>query len=247
MVALPANVHVFDNADAIARAAAAAVLEVVASSRRARIAVCLSGGSTPKHLYQLLLEPPHAAGIPWDRMHWFWGDERFVPLADQRSNAGMACSAFLKRARAPLETIHVIPVTSGSAAHSADRYEQELKEFYGAGEFDPARPLFDLVLLDLGEDGHTASLFPGSPALGERRRWVTAIEEAGREPYVPRITLTFAALQPAQEVLFLVSGAAKQRAMARILAGDDVPAARVRPNGRLRWFVDHAALPENVP
>lgn len=247
MVALPANIHVFENAEVVAQAAAAAFLEVVASSPSDRIAICLSGGSTPKRLYQLLLEPRHAAGIPWDRVHWFWGDERFVPLTDERSNAGMAFCAFLTRARAPLEAIHVIPVTSGSAAHSANRYEQELKQFYGAGELDPAHPLFDLMLLGLGEDGHTASLFPGSPALGERRRWVSAIEQAGQEPYVPHITLTLPALQSAREVLPFVSGAAKQRAMARVLAGDDVPAARVRPIGRLRWFVDRTALPVNAP
>ena len=246
MAALPANVHVFDNGEAVAQAAAAAFREIIASSPGDRIAVCLSGGSTPKSLYKLLLEQGNGKRIPWDRVHWFWGDERFVPMRDERSNAGMAWGAFLAHAPEPLETVHVIPLTSNSAAHSAELYEEELKEFYGARQLDPARPLFDLVLLGLGEDGHTASLFPGSPALDERERWVTSVEEAGQAPFVPRVTLTFPALESAREVLLLVSGAGKRNALARVLAGEDLPAARVRPTGRLRWLVDRAAAPEDA-
>jgi 6-phosphogluconolactonase len=242
-----ADLQVFENGEAVAQAAAAAFVEIFANSSRDRVAVCLSGGSTPKRLYQLLKEPRNANGIPWDRVHWFWGDERFVPMRDERSNAGMAWGAFLAHAPAPLCNVHVIPLTANTAEDSADLYEAELKAFYGTRKLDPARPLFDLVLLGLGEDGHTASLFPGSKALGERERWVTAVVKAGQEPYVPRMTLTIPALKSAREVLFLVSGSGKRNALARVLAGEDLPAARVRPIGRLRWLVDRAAAQENTP
>lgn len=242
----PANVHAFENGEAVAQAAAAAVLEKIASSPGDRIAVCLSGGSIPKRLYELLLEKGNARRIPWDRVHWFWGDERFVPVRDERSNVGMAWRAFLAQAPESLDTIHMVPVTSNSAGHGAALYEEELKRFYGADEFDPARPLFDCVLLGLGEDGYTASLFPGSPALAERDRWVTSVEDAGQAPFVPRVTLTLPALQSAREVLFLVSGAAKRNVLARVLAGEDLPAARLRPTSRLRWLADRAAAPEDA-
>lgn len=245
MAALPENVHVFDDGEAVAQAAAAALREIVANSPRERIAVCLSGGSTPKRIYRLLLDPNYRERIPWDRVHWFWGDERFVSMRDERSNAGMAWAAFLADAPEPLDNVHVVPLTSNSAAHSAALYEEVLKRFYGANQLDPARPLFDLVLLGLGEDGHTASLFPGSPALDERQRWVTSVDQAGQEPFVPRVTLTLPALESTREVLFLVSGAAKRKALARVLAGEDLPAARVRPRGRTRWLIDRTAAPED--
>ena len=241
------SLQVFESGEAVAQAAAAAFHGIVASSPRDRIAVCLSGGSTPRRLYELLAEPARRDRIPWDRVHWFWGDERFVPKQDPRSNAGMAWRTFLAHAPGRLETVHVVPTATDGVRQSAELYEDELKTFYGAGELDPVRPLFDLVLLGLGEDGHTASLFPGAPALNEREHWVTAVEQAGREPYVPRVTLTFPALESACEVLFLVSGPGKRDALARVLAGHDVPAARVRPVGRLRWFADRAAVPEDAP
>jgi 6-phosphogluconolactonase len=239
------NVQVHANLEAIAESAAAAFFDAIAKSARDRIAVCLSGGSTPQRFHTFLLERQSSNRIPWDRVHWFWGDERFVPLRDERSNGGMAWRALLSHAPQPLQTLHFVPMTSRSAAESAALYEGALKDFYGAPELDPARPLFDLVLLGLGEDGHTASLFPGSPALSERERWVTFVEDAGQEPCVPRVTLTLPALESAREVLFLVSGSAKHQAMARVLAGEDVPAARVRPVGRVRWFVDRAAAAED--
>lgn len=246
MATLPDNVHVFENGEAVAQAAAAACRRIMANAPRDRIAICLSGGSTPRRLYKLLVERDHDVRIPWDRVHWFWGDERFVPMRDERSNAGMAWRAFLGHAPAPIEIVHLVTIDGHSPEHSAEFYQTELKRFYGAAELDPARPLFELVLLGLGQDGHTASLFPRSQALEERERWVTSVEEAGQEPYVPRVTLTLPALQSAREVLFLVCGPAKREAMARVLAGEDLPAARVRPVGRLRWLVDRVAAPEDA-
>lgn len=245
MSIVPANVRIFETGEAVAQAAAAALCEAVAHSLNGRVSVCLAGGSTPKRLYRLLLEPCHSDRIPWDRVHWFWGDERFVPMRDERSNARMVWGAFLAYMPAPLENIHPVSMNTNSPAHSAELYEQELKRFYGADELDPARPLFDLVLLGLGQDGHTASLFPDSPALSERKRWVTSVERAGMEPYVPRVTLTSPALASGREVLFVVSGAGKQKALAQVLAGEDLPAAHVQPVGRLRWFADRAAAPED--
>jgi 6-phosphogluconolactonase len=238
------NVQVHADLEALAESAATVFFEVIANAAHDPIAVCLSGGSTPQRLYELLREQSYHRRIPWERVHWFWGDERLVPSTDGRSNAGMAWAALLSHAPAPLATVHLIPTTSCEPAESAELYERALKTFYGAAELDAARPLFDLVLLGLGEDGHTASLFPDSPALRERKRWVTSVEEAGQAPYVPRVTLTLPVLESAREVLFLVSGSAKRHATARVLAGEDVPAARVRPVGRVRWFLDRAAAAE---
>lgn len=241
---LSANLRVLENGEAVARSAATAFWEVIASSSSDRIAVCLSGGSTPKRLYEVLQE--NSSRIPWNRIHWFWGDERFVPITDERSNAGMAWRALLAYAPQPLHTAHFMALPTKAAEQSAFLYEEELKRYYGADELDPARPLFDLVLMGLGEDGHTASLFPGSPALDERKRWVTSVENAGQPPFVSRVTLTLPALESAREMLFLVSGAAKRSALARVLAGADLPAARVQPIGRLRWLTDRAAAPEHA-
>lgn len=244
MTSLPASLQVLENGEAVARSAPAAFWEVIASSSSERIAVCLSGGATPKRLYEVLRE--NGGRIAWDRNHWFWGDERFVPITDERSNAGMAWRALLAYAPQPLHTAHFIALPTKAAEQSARLYEEELKRLYGADKLEPTRPLFDLVLMGLGEDGHTASLFPGSPVLDERKRWVASVDKSGQPPFVSRVTLTLPALESAREMLFRVSGAAKRNALARILAAEDLPAARVRPIGRLRWLVDRAAAPENV-
>ena len=124
--------------------------------------------------------------------------------------------------------------TDASNPEAAARlYEDELKAFYGADRLDPARPLFDLVLMGLGDDGHTASLFPHSPALDETERWVVGIAKAGMEPFVPRVTLTFPALASTREMLFLVDSADKRAILSRVLAGDDLPARRAYADGEL--------------
>ena len=139
-----------------------------------RIAICLTGGSSPKKLYQLLGSDAWRGKIPWDRVHWFIGDERFVPESDPLNNMAVARATFLDR-NAPSGHIHPIPTTAENPDESAEAYARELKAFYGSDQLDPARPLFDLVLMGAGPDGHTASLFPGYPAdrgdraLGRRR------------------------------------------------------------------------------
>jgi 6-phosphogluconolactonase len=206
-----------------------------------RFAVALSGGSTPKRLYQLLAASPLREAMPWQRVHLFFGDDRFVPADDPNSNFGMARDAMIAHVPIPPANVHGIP-TSGIPADGARQYEAALKAFYGADRLDPARPLFDVVLLGMGPDGHTASLFPGKPALDEKQRWAVEVPEPGLTPFVPRVTLSYPALQSARSVAFVAAGADKTAMMRRVLAGEQaLPSARVAPINELVWFVDRAA------
>lgn len=208
-----------------------------------RAAVCLTGGSSPERLYRLLASEPYQTRIPWRRVHWFMGDERFVPPEDQRNNMAMARRLFLDVC-APPENVHPIPVQAGTTRDAARRYEIALQTFYGSGRLDPARPLFDLVLMGIGPDGHTASLFPGDTALDERERWVVGVAHANVEPLVPRVTLTLPTLASCREMLFEVSGSDKRAILAQALDGEeDLPAVRARSLGDTVWLVDAAALP----
>jgi 6-phosphogluconolactonase len=234
-----ARIDLSKTPEALARRVAGWVTELAANSTE-RFAIALSGGSTPRRLYQLLVDSPFREALPWDRIHWFWGDERFVPWDDPESNYGMARSAMLSRASVPPENIHAI-VTTGTPEEAARRYEEVLKSYYGSASLDPARPLFDVQLLGLGPDGHTASLIPGTSALAERERWTAEVIGARPEP---RITLTYPALESSRHVAFLAAGADKREILARALSGDQaLPAARVSPVGELTWFVDEAARP----
>ena len=204
-----------------------------------RVSVCLSGGSTPLRLYQMLAQAPYRDRMPWARIHWFWGDERFVPPTDSRSNYRMFREALLDRVKAPPGNVHPVP-TDGLALDAAViAYERELKQFYGMEQLSAARPLFDVTLLGLGVDGHTASLLPGTRVLEESARWVGAV--VGVTPEA-RVTLTYPALESSRDVVFLVTGTAKREILARVRAGaPDLPAACLRPVGRLHWFADRAA------
>ena len=201
-----------------------------------RIAVSLSGGSTPKLLYQTLAQPSHRDRMPWDRIHWFWGDERFVPPHDPLSNQAMTRAAMLDHVPAPPENIHPIPTEDLSPEEAAQAYETTLRTFHGD---DLARPLFDLVLLGLGTNGHTASLFPGDPALQNRTDWAAAVTPPG-EP--TRITLTWPPLESCRDAAFIVTGAEKHQVLAEVRANDQHhPAALYRPAGVLHWWLDTAA------
>jgi 6-phosphogluconolactonase len=201
--------------------------------------VALSGGSTPRRLYQLLAGPPYLKTFPWLRTHWFWGDERFVPPDDPLSNYRMVREALLSRAPIPAGNIHPIPTEGLSPDAAASAYERELKSVYGAERFDPARPLFDVTLLGLGPEGHTASLFPGTAVLAERDRWVAAVVGAKAEA---RITLTYPSLDSSRNVAFLVAGKEKREVFARLQRGDkNLPAGRLCPIGALWLFADAAA------
>jgi len=232
----------FADAAALAEAAALRLLARIAANP-GRIAVCLTGGSSPKQLYELLTTEDYHSKIPWERVHWFIGDERFVSESDERNNMAMARRSFLDRF-APSANIHPIPTDLASPDEAAAHYERELKAFQGDGRLDDSvRPLFDLVLMGVGPDGHTASLFPDYPALQETERWVVGVPEAHVEPFVPRVTLTLPALASCREMLFEVSGAGKRAILTRVLAGEPLPANRARSRGETVWLVDKAALP----
>lgn len=238
------HVIVVADADALAKVAAERVLNRI-NLATGRVAVCLTGGSTPERLYELLSTEPYRAAIPWDRVHWFWGDDRFVPPSDPRSNAGMARRRLLDHVPVPFTNIHAIPTRSASPEEAARLYEAELRGFYGADRLAAGRPLFAIVLMGLGEDGHTASLFPGHAELDEKQHWVVGVNEAGLEPFVPRVTLTFPVLASTREMLFLASGKGKREILARVLAGADVPAGRAYAEGDVVWLVDRDAAPEH--
>jgi 6-phosphogluconolactonase len=228
---------------ALAKAAAERLLARIAYNGD-RVAICLTGGSSPKRLYELLGNEPYRDQIPWQRVHWFIGDERFVPATDSLNNMRMAQQAFLDRC-APLVNIHPMATNVANPNEAAHRYEAELKSFYGADSLDAARPLFDVVLMGVGPDGHTASLFPDYPALAETERWVVGVPKAHVEPFVPRVTLTLPALASCHEMLFEVAGADKRAILTHVLAGEDLPANRAHSIGMTTWLVDRAALPEN--
>jgi 6-phosphogluconolactonase len=216
----------------------------LALAREGAFAISLSGGSTPRRLYESLAAPEIASRFPWSRAHWFWGDERFVPHNHPDSNYRMARDAFLSRVPVPDGNIHAVPTEGLSPDQAASAYETTLKQFYGADTLAPGRPLFDVTLLGIGEDGHTASLFPGQPALQEMRRWTVAVIGAKAEA---RITLTYPVLDSSREVAFLVTGKEKRGVVARAQAGDrTLPAAVVHPVGILHWFTDRAAAPERA-
>lgn len=232
------------DAEALAQAAAERVLARIAANP-GRIAICLTGGSSPKKLYQLLGSDSWRGRIPWDRVHWFIGDERFVPESDPLNNMAVARATFLDH-NAPSGHIHPIPTLVESPDESAAAYAHELHAFYGSDRLDPARPLFDLVLMGAGPDGHTASLFPGYPAVEETVRWVVGVAKANVAPFVPRVSLTLPALASCGEMLFEISGHDKRPILTRLLNGETLPALRARSNGETVWLVDRGALPEGI-
>jgi len=209
------------DAEAVARAAADLVVEASAAAGE-RFAICLAGGSTPQAVYRLLASQEYRDRIEWDRWYVFFGDERQVPLNDPRSNFGNARESLLRHVPIPGTRIH--PMTD------ANEYEGLLRAFFGES------PDFDLLMLGMGDDGHTASLFPDSIALLEDERWV--IEPPDVVQGMARITLTLPAVNAARRKLFLVCGVAKHPALARIAAGERLPASLVEG---AEWLVDEAA------
>ena len=240
---MKAEVLVFDDLEALSLNAAqrlgAAAREAV--RERGRFSLALSGGHTPRRLYALLAEG-RAGDLPWDRIHLFWGDERFVPPSDPASNFRMVREALLERIPIPPDNLHPVPVGLGSPGEAAAAYEQELRSFFES----EGEAAFDLALLGLGDEGHTASLFPGSPALAEREAWVAAAEAGPGITPRSRITLTLRGLSAAKAIWFLVAGAEKAPVVRILIDGSEseaarLPAGRVRAAGPVTWFLDRAA------
>ncbi len=230
------KIEIQKDSPALARRVAEWLVAALAGAGTFRVA--LSGGSTPRALYTLLAADGFRDRLPWDRVQWYWGDERHVPHDDPRSNYRMARESMFARAAVPARNVHPVPA-GGTPEEAARSYERTLQAAYGATILEPERPLFDVVLLGLGADGHTASLFPGQPVLEERRRWVVAVPHGRQES---RITLTYPVLESSRRVAFLVAGAEKADVLAAIRSGGSgLPAARLRPRGELVWFVDRPA------
>lgn len=208
-------------------------LVAAALADRGRCTVALAGGRTPERLYRLIAGE-HRLQAPWQLVEWFWGDERCVPPDHAESNYRMARESLLAPLHIAPDMAHRIRGEQDPDAAAAG-YDALLRDRLTAGRFD-------LVLLGVGADGHTASLFPGSAALEERERWAVAVEAGAALPVSRRVTLTYPVLDRAGTIFMLASGAGKRDAVGRILAGDRAaPAARVRPAGPLVWFVDEAA------
>jgi 6-phosphogluconolactonase len=215
-----------------------------AIAERGRFTIALSGGSTPKNLYTLIAANA-SVSLPWTQVFFFWGDERHVPPSDAESNYRMAQEAILSKIPIPAANVFRIPAETSDASAAAETYEKTLQDFFALkpGEF----PSFDLILLGMGPDGHTASLFPETAALQEKSRLVVAnwVEKL----HTHRITLTLPVLNAAREVAFLVSGADKATVLHEVLEGkapgEQYPSKLVRPaKGKLIWFVDRAAASE---
>jgi 6-phosphogluconolactonase len=229
-------VDVADDAEELANRAADNVVRFVQEAivTRGCATIALAGGSTPRPLYELLARPPHCTRLDFGSIHIFLGDERCVPPTDAASNFRLVRETLLERVEAPPENLHRIRGELPPAA-AADNYQQELR---ATRLFDPDWPRFDLVLLGIGEDGHTASLFPDGPELAVDDRWVTPSQAPS--PPRDRVTMTLGTINHARHVMFLVGGGAKADAVARVLDGDaSLPAARVRPvAGDLRFMLD---------
>ncbi|MDQ3804870.1 MAG: 6-phosphogluconolactonase [Acidobacteriota bacterium] len=235
------GVRVYETAEDVAAAAARRFAELAREAVRARglFSVALAGGTTPRRIYELLAGGELSRQVSWPDVHVFFGDERCVPPDDPDSNYRTARETLLSRVPVPAENVHRIE-GRGDAAASAGLYEDELRGFFG----DADRPRFDLVMLGMGDDGHTASLFPATAALDIERAWVAAnwVEKLGAW----RVTLTAPAVNAARHVMFVVTGAGKAARLRQVLRGERdparLPAQLIRPaGGTLEWFVDRAA------
>ena len=237
---MEAEIVVLPDAEALAHAAAQrfSALAREAADSRHRFSVALSGGSTPGALYRLLADEPYRGQVPWAEVHLFWGDERCVPPDDPGSSYRLAQETMIARVPIPPGNVHRVHGEL-DPQEAAQVYARDLGDF-----FRGSWPQFDLVLLGLGEDGHTASLFPGSPALHETARLAVAVEAHYQDRPAPRVTLTLPVLNAARQVLFLVTGSAKAGIVQAVLEdpGRHLPAQMVQPlAGQFTWLLDRAA------
>ncbi len=202
-----------------------------------RFTLVLSGGSTPKQLYQILAAEPYKSSIPWQKIHFFWGDERFVPFEDDRNNAKMAFEELLDKVDVQSSQIHIMK-TEIDPEESVLDYTNVLKGYFGDTDFT-----FDLVLLGMGDDGHTLSLFPGTEVIKEEKAWVSAFFLKAQDMF--RITLTAPLVNRSRSVVFAVTGEGKANALKEVLQGvpnlELYPSQIIKPTGELHWFIDAPA------
>jgi 6-phosphogluconolactonase len=236
------EIRIEPTAEGVALSAASEFLQQVRESvtAKGRFTIALSGGSTPRALYALLASDKYRDQAPWDKIRFFWGDERDVPPDHPDSNYRMALEAMLSKVPAPSSNVHRVKTELADAAEAAAQYEEELRKVFQIPEGE--LPRFDLVLLGMGPDGHTASLFPGTEALGERHRLVVAnrVEKFGAY----RITMTLPVLNNAACVMFLVTGEDKAQILKEVLEGEPgrYPSQLIQPvDGRLLWVVEQSA------
>ena len=231
---------VFNDTAALSQAAAELFVQTAreAVDRNGRFTVALTGGSSPVGMYRLLAQAPYRDQVPWQQTYIFWGDERWVPLTDERSNAKMAQDTFLNQVPVPQDQVYPM-WGAGEPEEFALHYEQVLQK-----HFHQQAPAFDLILLGMGDDGHTASLFPGTEVLNETSRWVWAYYLAPQSMY--RITLTAPLINQARKILFLTFGPNKAPALHEVREGarnpNKYPSQLIQPqSGEVLWFVDEAA------
>jgi 6-phosphogluconolactonase len=241
------ELHIYRDGEELSHAAARWLSDCISDTlkKQDRFTIALSGGSTPMRLHQLLAGSPYKEKIDWSRLHVFWGDERAVPFDDKRNNAKMAFDSLLHLVPVPPSQVHIMR-TDIPPEQSAAEYEEMLHGYFPTSG-DPAQTSapasFDLVLLGMGDDGHTLSLFPGTAVVHEEKAWVTAFFLKAQE--MSRITLTKTIVNRSARVAFLTTGAAKAHALKEVLQGDynpDLyPSQEIKPQGELHWFVDQAA------
>jgi 6-phosphogluconolactonase len=233
------ELHVYKDGEALSVAAAKWIADRITDTLKTkdRFTIALSGGSTPKRLHELLAQSPYKETLAWSKLHVFWGDERAVPFEDSRNNAKMAYDTLLDFVPVPASQIHVMR-TDIAPEQSAVEYEKILHEY-----FDNTPYSFDLVLLGMGDDGHTLSLFPGMPIVHEEKAWAKSFWLQAQDMY--RITLTKTIVNKSACVAFLTAGTAKAHALKEVLKGaynpDLYPSQEIKPTGELHWFVDEAA------
>ena len=242
------EIYIAEDIQALSRRVAEFMVVAITATLKTKpvFSLVLSGGSTPRHLYRLLAtDCPSKEQLPWEKIHFFWGDERHVPPDHHESNYLMAVECMLSRLPVPPANIHRITSEIPDAAQVARQYEQEVANFFDlkAGQ----RPRFDCVLLGMGPDGHTASLFPKTAALDEHKRLVVANWVESFQAH--RITLTIPVLNNAESIIFLVSGENKAETLRLVLEGERrpkrFPAQMIQPaHGRLLWIIDRAAARE---
>jgi len=237
------NLEVFKDNDHLSQALAEWITSLIEETltRKNSFSFVLSGGNTPKKLNQLLALSPYKERIDWKKIHLFWGDERAVPFEDERNNARMAFDTLLNKVDVPQSQIHIMD-TSLPPEEAAKQYEESLYEFFGT-DILPLQT-FDLVILGMGDDGHTLSLFPGTPAIHEEKLWVTSFFLKSQNMH--RITLTKNIVNHSNHILFMISGSEKADALYQVLEGeknpDLYPSQVIIPTqGELHFFVDVAA------